>query len=557
MKIPRVDKSYRHLKRYQQIDRVFFRYGFTDILNRINIAHRLKIPFYKKAGRSESKLHLSHRFRLALEELGPTFIKLGQLLSTRSFLLPPKIINELSQLQDQVRPEPFESVKTLIESELGPLDKIFTMFEPEPIASASIAQAHRAVLPSGESVIVKVQRPNISRLIEADMDILNNLAILIERHIEESRQYEPVAIVAELRKSMMKEVDFKNEGWHIEQFRKNFAGDHSVYIPRVYWSHCTSKILTLEEIKGTKISNTKKLKELHFDLKKIAQTGTRFILKQIFENGFFHADPHPGNIFITDQGKIALIDFGIMGRLDNKLLGEICDFVIATSHQDVDLIIRAFMKAGAVDPAGDTSSLRYDLADFIHKYYALPLDKLEMKTFISEILEITSRHHIRIPSNLFLLIKTLGTYEDLARKIYPEFNFFSEIRPFLKKIILKRTDPSKLSYELVQSARDLYNLLKMLPYEMEMILKRMRRGLFAIELQHRGLDNFILEMERAFNRLSFSLIIAALIVSSSLIMMLNKGPLLFGFPFLGIVGYIFAGILGIGLLLAILRSGKF
>ena len=559
MKIPRVNRSYWHLKRYQQIIGVFFKYGFADVLNRINIATRLKVTArIKPKGKAKQTMTPAQRFRCALEELGPTFIKVGQLLSTRSFLLPPSYIDELAKLQDEVKPVPFDQIREVIEEEFGDtLDSLFLSFDPKPIASASIAQAHRAALHTGEKVILKIQRPHLRRIIETDMAILRNLAGLIDRHIEESRQYDPVAVVDELRRSMRQELDFTHEARSVEQFHQNFVDETDIYIPKIYWDYCSRKIVALEYIDGIKISNLEEIDAHHFERRKLAKIGTRFILKQIFIDGFFHADPHPGNLFVTKEGKLAPIDFGIMGRLDQHLMDEISDVLIAIWRRDVDLILRVLVNIGALDLDADQQLLRTELAEFIHRYYGITLDKVDMNALIRESLDLFTRHNLKVPSNLILLGKTLGTYENLGRLLDPKFNFFDEIKPYAQKLFLRRLDPQKFSYEALKTARDIYDLIKIMPHELELLLRRMRRGRMAIEFQHRGLENLIRGLDRSFNRLAFSLIIAALFVASSLIMRMEKGPTLLGYPFFGLIGYIVAAIMGFGLIFAILHSRKF
>ncbi len=560
MKLPRIDKGYRNLRRTRQIIGVFAKYGFAEIVDRTGMAARARLGARLRGRKAVGgrPLNAPQRLRLALEELGPTFIKVGQLLSTRSFLLPPAFIDELSKLQDKVKPIPFDEVKAVIEKELkSRLELLFDSFDPNPVASASIALAYRATLLTGERVVVKVQRPKIIRLIETDMGILRDLAGMIERHLEEAQQYNPVAMVEELSRSMKREVDFMNEARSIEQFGANFERVPSVHVPKVHWDYCTSKIVTLEYIDGIKISEFGLFRESGANLKQVAHIGTQFILKQIFEDGFFHADPHPGNHFFTKDGRIAPVDFGIMGRLDDWLMDEFSDLLVAVWRRDVDLIIRVLVNLGAFPEDENPQPLRAEISEFLHRYYGLSLQKIDMKSIVSEGLDIIARHRLRVPSNMLLLAKTIGTYEDLGRKLDPSYNFVKEIRPYLRKLILRRVSPEKLGYETAKTLRDLYDLLRIMPRELELILRRMRRGRMAIEFQHRGLERLIQEMDRSSNRLSFSLIIASLIVGSSLIMFLNKGPYFLGYPLLGIIGYVFAAIPGVGLALAILRSGKF
>ncbi len=560
MKIYRFDKGYRYLVRYRKIVGVLAKYGFAQILDQLNLAKMVRWSFFKgslsRKGFARA-MSPAARLRLALEELGPTFIKVGQLLSTRSFLLPAHYIEELAKLQDRVKPVPFETVRVMLEEDLeAPLSSVYSEFNTEPIASASMAQAYRARRISGEHVIVKVQRPGLRQLVDVDMAILHDLAKLMERHIEESQQYNPVSIVEELRRSMMRELDFTSEARSVEQFRNNFRDDKNVHVPLIYWDSCTSRLLTLEYIDGVKISETEKLKAEGLDLTRIADVGSEFIFAQIFEYGFFHADPHPGNLFVTREGRIAPIDFGIVGRLDQDLLDHISDLTIAVWKRDVHLIVRVLMDLGAISLDADTRDLQFELSEFLHRYYGLPLSKIDTKLLVNEGMEIISRHHLRIPSNLTLLIKTVGTYEDLARKLDPDYNFISHVRPYIKKLVFRRLDPQKIGYETSKTARDVYDLIKVMPREMELILRRMRQGQMAVELQHRGIDKFIQEIDQSANRLSFSLIIGSLIVASSFIMLLNKGPLLFGYPLLGVIGFSFAGFLGVGLVINIIRSGR-
>ncbi len=557
MKLYRIDKGYRYLNRYREIVAVFGKYGFAHVFDRLNLALRIRIlGRISKQKKTKPSMTVAARLRLALEELGPTFIKVGQLLSTRSFLLPAQFIEELTKLQDKVKPVEFDQVRQLINRELGDLDKVFTDFETIPIASASMALAYKATLLNGQKVVIKVQRPGLKRLVDVDMDILHDLASLLERHVEESRQYEPVSVIDELRRTMQRELDFTNEARNIESFSKNFEESRDIYVPRVFWEHTTAHVVTLEYIEGIKISKIGTLRERGFNLKKIANLGTRFIMRQIFIYGYFHADPHPGNLFMTYDGKIAPVDFGIVGRLDDWLMAKITDLLIAAWKRDIDLILRVLVDLGAISLDAETYMLRYELSDYLNRYYGLPLSKINMKLLVNDGFEIISRHRLKIPSNMMLLVKTIGTYEDLARKLDPDYNFVKHLRPYIKRLVLRRLDPEKLAYESSKSLRDLATLAHMAPREIELILRRIRRGQIAMELHHHGLDKITNQVDRSFNRLSFSLIIAAITVASSLIMMLDKGPLFLGYPFFGIFGYIIAGLLGLGLIVNILKSGR-
>jgi ubiquinone biosynthesis protein len=557
--IPRIDKGYRNLKRYRQIVGILIKYGFAEIVDRMNLKVYLQIGkrFLKREVSTAKRLSAVERIRLALEELGPTFIKLGQVLSTRSFLIPAELVDELTKLQDEVKPLPFEKIRDYVQTQLGaPIHERFAEFQEDAIASASIAQAHRARTREGDDVVVKIQRPDVARIIATDLDILSDLARLMDKYIPESRQFDPPGIVRELSQTAKRELDFINEGRNVEIFKNNFKEFEHVYVPKVFWDYTTAKIVTTEYIDGIKISQIDQLRAAGCDLKFIAKIGGEFILKQIFEDGFFHADPHPGNLFIKDKDIIVPVDFGMMGRLDEALMEEISDLLIGTIQKDADLIIRVLINLGSLQEDRDFRPLRADISGFIDRYYGVPLKRINMQTIISEVFDVVTKHQLRAPSNLLLLMKTMGTYEDLARKLDPEFEIISLAKPYVRKLMLRRLNINKIAYEGVKTLRDLYDLLKVLPRELELLLRKLKRGHFTIELQDRGLQNLILEIDRSSNRIAFSLIIAALIVGSSLILSLKTGPQFLGYPLFGMLGYIFAGILGIWLVIAILRSGR-
>lgn len=557
--IPRIDKSYRNLKRYRQIVGILIKYGFAEIVDRMNLATYLQIGrrIFKRGVSSVKRLSAAERIRLALEELGPTFIKLGQVLSTRSFLIPADLLNELTKLQDEVPPLPFDKIQHYIENQFGTaIEEKFNKFEGEAIASASIAQVHRAQTLDGQEVVVKIQRPEVARIMATDLDILADLARLMDKYIPEIRQFDPQGIVRELLQNTKRELDFINEARNIEIFTKNFRDSEHVYVPIVFWDYTTEKILTTEYIDGIKISEIEQLQEAGCDLKFISQTGGMFILKQIFEDGFFHADPHPGNIFVKDRDVIVPVDFGMMGRLDDSLMEELSDLLIGTIQKDADLIIHVLINLGSLDEDKDVRGLRSDIASFVDRYYAVPLKRINIKSIIADIFDVMTKHQLRTPSNLLLLMKSMGTYEDLARKLDPDFEIIALAKPYVRKLMLRRLDLNKIAYEGIKTLRDLYELLKVGPRELELLLRRIKRGQFAIELQDRGLQNLMLEIDRSSNRVAFSLIIAALIIGSSLILSLKTGPFFLGYPLFGLLGYLFAGILGIWLVIAILRSGR-
>lgn len=503
------------------------------------------------------KLNYAQRIRLAMEELGPTFVKLGQLLSTRPFLIPLELVIELSKLQDEVAPFSFEQAKEIVEKELKTsLDQLFFSFDKAPIASASLSQVHRAKTREGDEVVVKIQRPGIKPIIDTDMEILADLANLLERHIPESRQYDPKGMVDELSKTFRREVDFKNEARNIEIFALNFKDDPAVFVPRVFWDMTTDLVLTLEYIEGIKVTNLKEIKARGLDRKTIAKNAGRSVFKQVFIDGFFHADPHPGNLFVLDNNAIAPVDFGMMGRLSESTMDELSELLVAVVSWNPRGVIKTWQKAGVLEQTPDLKALEADLTDFLYRYHKIPLSRIDMKTLVNHAFDIVHRHRISLQSDLMLFGKALITYEEVGRLLDPEYDLVTEAVPFVKKLSQRKYRPKIILRDIVTFLQDLRELITPFPYELKRIVEKLSRGDLGLELHHKGLEKLMLEVERSANRISFSLIIAAIIVGSSLIMRLEVGYKFLGYPLLGILGYVFAGILGIWLVLAMLRSGK-
>lgn len=547
------------MKRYRQIIAVLFRYGFQDILERMRISTYLrlgkKLVFKKKA--EVEKLSYAQRIRLAMEELGPTFVKLGQLLSMRPFLIPLELVEELTKLQDEVAPFPFEVVRRIVERELeAPLEKKFFYFDPNPIASASLAQVHKAVVHDGEKVVVKVQRPEIKKVIDSDMSILKDLANLLDRFIPESRQYDPKGLVEELSQTFRREIDFKNEGRNIDIFRENFKEDKTVFVPKVYWKLSTNLVLTLEFIEGVKVSNLQEIERRGLDRKVIAQNAGNAVFKQIFIDGFFHADPHPGNIFVLENNVIAPVDFGMMGKLSESAMDEMSDLLIAVVTWDARAVVKVYEKAGIIGEEANLKALEADFNDFLYRYHKIPLSRLDMKTIVNDLFYIIHRYNIHIQSELMLLGRALVTYEEVARMLDPEYDFITQAIPFVKELAKRKYKLKVILKDLMTGFHDLRDFLVEFPFELRKITRKIGKGELSVTLQHKGFEKLILDIDRASNRISFALIVAAIIVGSSLIMRMDVGPYLFGYPILGIVGYIIAGLLGIWLVIAILRSGR-
>jgi ubiquinone biosynthesis protein len=551
-----IPRTYRNLDRYRQILTILFKYGFDSMLNRLNLGSYFESGLQMiSRNRRERVEGLTdyERLRMACEELGPTFIKMGQILSTRSDLIPDDLVRELTKLQDNVPPFPFLQVREIVEQELrAPLNVLFAHFDETPLAAASIGQVHRARLITGEEVIIKIQRPGIRKVIEVDLEILFHLATLMEKNIEEAEIYRPTKIVDEFARSIEKEINYKIEAQHAERFARQFAGNESIYIPRIFNQTTTGRILTMEYVDGVKASDIHLLEKAGLDRKLIAARGADVTFEQIFKHGFFHADPHPGNICILPGNVICYLDFGMMGYIDKRSMETFADIIIGYVRRDEAAIADAVMRIVEWDDPPDRRALESDIATFVDLYLYQPLKDMHMGDILQEFLDLFARHRLRLPPDIFFMIKAMTEVEGLGLMLDPDFNMVEKVEPFIKDLQMARIHPRKLMGDFLASS----TLLKGVPFELYDLLKQFKRGKVKIGIDHQGLEPLIFGVERSSNRISFALIIAALIIGSSLIMMARSGPSLFDLPLLGLLGYAFAGFLGIWLLVWIRRSGR-
>jgi len=555
----RTRETYQDLKRYSHIVAVFVRHGFGDVLSRLKARYHIswgKRTFPKQAKEFEG-LSTPERLRLAFEELGPTFIKLAQILSSRPDLLPPEYIKELSKLQDSVAPFHFSDAKILVEAQFGRrLNDLFMSIEEAPVAAASLAQVHRATTTSGDKVAVKVQRVGVEAIIETDIRILYDLAGLAERHLSESRYFQPVRLVDEFARTIRRELDFVREGRNIDRFRNYFADTSTVYIPKVYWGLTAPKVLTTEYIEGIKISDLELLETAGLDRRAIAINGANLILKELFELHFFHADPHPGNLFVLENNVIAPVDFGMTGAIDEEIAQQMSGIFIAVLEKDTDALVDLLCTMGVADELENRCSFKRDLKDLLERYYGLPLQQLDIGTIIDEIMSIVRTYKLRLPPDFAMMTKALLISEGVGRMLYPEFHIIEFARPYARKLLLQRFDPSRQLHKFVRAAGEAVTFFERLPSDMREILTKIRKGDLAIGFEHRGLERLISEIDRSSNRISFAVVIAALIIGSSLIFQTGVGPKLFGYPVVGLAGFLLASILGIWLLIGIMRAGK-
>jgi len=550
----RIWVTYRRFIRYRQIINVMVRNGYGGIIESLRLRR-----IYGK-GRQFDADYLSpraKRLRIILEELGPTFIKLGQMLSTRADIVPTDIFQELQKLQDRVPPVPPDKIREAIERELrSPIEDIFIEFDDSPIAAASIGQVHRARLKNGDKVAVKIQRPNIRRMIEGDIDILKTMAALAERHIQEAELYAPVEFVNEFAKSIRQELDYNLEARNLERFSHIFMDDDSVHIPKLYWNLTSSKILTMELIEGIKISQIDELRRQGYDTKKIAYKGAEAYLKQIFLHRFFHGDPHPGNIFILPGEVIGFMDFGIVGRLSPVMVTRLNDLLIAVVRKDPDKITDNLLKISKISDESDIEDLKVDISDFVDKYYGVSLNQFQMSEVIRELSEASARHRIRVDKQLTLLGKVLAEIEGIGSQLDPDFNVIPLIEPFARRLALQRNSPREVLSRSANIVKDYTDMMTGLPRDLQSALEKAKSGKLRIEFKHVGLEDVESTLERSTSRLAFAIIVAALVISSTMIIQLKPamGPTLFGIPIIGAIGYFIAAICGLWLLINIIRN---
>ncbi len=559
-KIGVIGRTYRHLNRYRQILTVLFKYGFGDLLEMLKIDQYLEVGLQmisRNRGTRVERLTRPQRLRMAFEELGPTYIKFGQILSTRPDLIPMEYIQELSKLQDEVPAFPFKEVCKVVASEFGrPPQEIFDSLVEEPQASASIGQVHRAVLKDGEAVAVKFQRPGIRKIIEVDLEIMLHLATLAERHIEELVLHRPVKIIDEFARTLEKEIDYTIEATSMERCARQFLDDPHVYIPKVYREVTTSRVLTAEFIEGIKISDIDRIESAGLDRKVITTRGADLILKQVFEHGFFHADPHPGNIFALTNNVICLIDFGMVGMVDRQTRDDFVDLLDSIVHQNEIQASEVLLKLTYWDEEPDRRLLEREVADFMGRHLYKPLKDIELGKLLQQMLEVAGEFQLRIPPDLFLMIKALGTVEGVGRMLDPDFDMIAQSTPFIARVKLERYKPERIAEGVFDLSAKLLRFLRQFPKELLDISQIIRQQKLKLQIEHRGFETMLATHDRISNRISFSILIAALIIGSALIVISETPPLIYGISLIGIILFFAAAIMGIWLLVAILKKGR-
>lgn len=546
-------KTIARVGRFKDIVLTLFRYGLDDVVD------RLELPGKKILARIHpgvEEMTTWERIRHTLEDLGPTFVKFGQILSLRPDLIPGPLVLELRKLQDQVPPVSFEAIKGVLEKELDrPLEEVFSHFDHQPMAAASLAQVHRAVLKEDRQVVaVKVQRPGIRSVVEKDLMILETIAGQLHRRMEPTRIYDLPGIVTEIKKTLFRELDFTREARHMKIARLNLAEMPEIRVPRVYDPYCTERVLTMELVQGTRLNNLdiEDPEERH----RLASLGLRCTLRQILVHGFFHADPHPGNILLLDSGKLCLLDWGMVGRLPREARYALTELIQAVVEKDSERVVWLLSEFAQMARETDLRALQRDILDIIDSFHGVPLAKIRIGQLLMDATSVLQHHRIRPPADMALMAKAVMTAEGTARDLYPDLDVIAEAEPLLKQVAAERWQPREVWQSIRRALFRLALLQKNLPPRVERIIEAIDKGDLSIRFRHENLEGLRKTLESITNRLTFGIIIAALIIGSSMIITTGVRPLLFGFPALGVIGYLVSALLGLWLIFNIIRRRK-
>ena len=546
MRIGAIPQIYRNVNRWGEILSILSKYGLAGWLSRFEFATG-KGWLKNRSGEVLATQSRETRIRLALEELGPTFIKLGQIMSTRPDIVGGVLASELEQLQANVPADSYEQIAEIIQDELGrPSDEIFAEFSTEPVASASIGQVHRARLKTGEEVAVKVQHFDIQHRVSVDLDILMGLAQLAER-LPELRSYRPCTTAAEFQRALRRELDFTRERRHLEQFASTFGEDERVLIPQVYPAYCSERVLVMEWLEGIPISAADQAQSAGIDLTAVTRDGAEIYLEMIFQHGMYHADPHPGNLLLMADGGIGLLDFGMVVRIDAGLREDIEDLLLAIIEQDADHLVAVVMRVGAVPVGLDETNLSLDLSDFVAHYAHQSVDHFELTAALTEMFDLMRRYEIVLPAPMALMLKVLVMLEGTAQRLQPDFSLMEVLEPYQRKIVSRRLSPARQMRKAKRLAYEMQQLAEVVPRRLRDILQQVQSGRFDVHLDHRGLEPSV-------NRLVLGMLTSALFLGSVLLVTHQVWPFReVSVP--GALGMALSAAMGLRLLRAIGKSG--
>ncbi len=552
-------RRYRHLGRYREIIQTFFGHGFGYLVDQAGLWEfiSLRQRLFGRDPEVGARLSRGDRARKALEKLGPTFIKLGQVLSTRSDLLPRDILVELQKLQDRVPPFQFKQVTEMVQAELGrPVLDIFAEFCPEPLAAASIGQVHLARLRDGQQVVVKVMRPDLERIVETDLEIMADLAGVLERRTNWGQYYRISEVVAEFAESLRDEMNYTVEAANADRFRRMFSGDERVYIPSVHWDLTTPKVLTMELVEGFKVNDLEGIRRAGLNPSVIARRLADAIFRQVLVEGFFHADPHPGNLFIDERGTIIFMDFGMVGELSGEMRQRFISFVLGVVNRDSDEVVEAILRMG--EPLGKVNlmSLKRDVYRLQKRYGEIPLREVDFGKALLEIIALAFDHRIVVPSDYSFLAKSLITLESVVVELDPSLSMIDLAEPYTRRLLQEQFSFTNLRRTLRRTIHDGARLATCVPKQVSNILSLVEDGELRLKIENADGDHFIRRISALFNRLSMSIISGCLVVGTALILHRSDGSRLWGIP-IAEYSFLLTGVLGVWLVLAILRSGRF
>jgi ubiquinone biosynthesis protein len=551
----------RHISRYGRIAEVLTRHGFGALVAQLGLTQYLNLPrrIFRRELEPEDDLTPAQHVRLALEELGPTFIKFGQLLSTRPDLLPPEFIAELSLLQDSVPPAPWNTIRPHLEAELGAsIEQLFMTFDTTPIASASLAQVYAATLPNGQNVVVKVQRPGIEVTISKDLQIFNDLARLAQERTAVGEYYDLADIAEEFSVALRGELDYRREGRSADQLRANFAGKSYLYVPKIYWEYSTRRVLIQERISGIKVDDIAALDAAGYDRHQIALNAAQFIIKEILEDGFFHADPHPGNILVMPGEVLGLMDFGTVGYLSQSDRGNLVRLFIVAIQMDAESVVEQLVRMGIAGPLVDRLGLQRDLQRMLLKYYNVPLNEVSTREVLEEIEPIIYRYHLRLPSDYWLLIKTLGIMEGVGKTLAPDFDIFAFAKPYVARFLRQMWKPAQWAPSVLRNVVRWYDLGINFPRQVNRVLSQAERGEFGVRVQQPELRHSTSRLDLIANRIILGMLLSALIVALAMLMPslnLTTWPWSL-FTWIIVVSFGVMSILALWLIISILRAGR-
>ena len=547
----------RNIGRLSEIAQVAVKHGFGYFFER----HRLTdlFPWISRDGSSDMPSDRGRRLREMLDELGPTFVKFGQLLSTRPDIVPPDIVVELQKLQDDVRPIPFVDVRRVIQEDLGlTIEQAFLEFDEYPTAAASIGQVHHALLPNGERVAVKVQRPNAPRQIESDIALLFQAARLAKERVRALDFIDAEQVVDEFARSIRSELDYRAEARNAEIFRRNFSGQTDVKIPRVYWTYTRRRVLVLELLDGTQLADLDFGALSQGERRELAYRIAETWMTMIFRHGFFHGDPHPANIFILDDGAaVGLVDFGQVGKLSDEDMSRLTGLFIDAANERVEALPRRLAELGVRFPREREEEFADELRDVYYRYYGVSLAEIDPLQVIREAFDVIYRMNLRLPTRFVLLDKAIATLASVGIELYPDFNVFEVAKPYARNLMVERFSPERILARAQKESREFVRIGATLPYQVHDFLEQIRDGQIEVGFVHKGLDEFMHKVDVAFNRLVVALIVVGGLIGSSLIGIFAKhGPFVFGVNFLSFIGFLLSGALGIWLLWGVIRSGR-